>query len=97
LLKHGAELSVYDPAGMENARKFLGEKGIIYAGSAKDCLRDADFCILATPWNEFKDLQPHDFNNSMKHSVLLDCWKIYEHEAFSQKMDYTTIGFYRGT
>ena len=95
LLEEGAKLSVYDPAGMENAKKVLGEKGVIYAGSAKECLRDADFCILATPWNEFKNLQPRDFNASMKHSVLLDCWKIYEHEEFSRKMDYTTIGYYR--
>ena len=97
LLEEGATLAVYDPAGMESARKTLGEKSVGYAGSAKECLKDADFCILATPWNEFKSLKPNDFIAGMKQPVLLDCWKLYDRAEFSREMDYTTIGFYRGS
>lgn len=96
LLKEGARLSVYDPAGMENARSVLGEKGISYAHSAKECLRDSEFCILATPWSVFKSLKPGDFTASMKEAVLLDCWRIYDRANFSQKMKYFTIGFFQG-
>jgi len=97
LYKEGANLSVFDPAGMENARKVLGEKSVIYTGSARECLKDADFCILATPWNEFKNLRPSDFIADMKQPMLLDCWQLYDRAEFSRKMDYTTIGFYRGS
>ena len=97
LLKEDATLAVYDPAGMESAKKILGEKGVGYAGSAKECLKDADFCILATPWDEFKSLKPNDFIASMKQPVLLDCWKLYDRAEFSREMDYTTIGFYGGS
>lgn len=96
LVKEGATLTVYDPAGMENSRNILREKGISYASSAKECLKDADFCILATPWNEFKSLKPEDFIKNMKRPVLLDCWKIYDRAEFSRKMQYSTIGLYRG-
>lgn len=92
LLQEGARLSVYDPAGMGNARKILGEKGIRYADSVRECLQDAHFCILATPWKEFKSLKPEDFTATMKQPVLLDCWRIFDHNEFSQKMAYLAIG-----
>jgi len=96
LAKQGASLSVFDPAAMENARQVLGEKGITYTASAKDCLKDADFCILSTPWQEFKGLKPEDFISNMRQPSLLDCWRIYDRNEFTQKMEYTTIGFYSG-
>ena len=96
LLRIGARLSVYDPAGMENARKILGEGAIRYANSVKECLQDADFCILATPWNEFKSLKPEDFTAAMKQPVLLDCWRIFDRFEFSQKMEYLAIGLSAG-
>jgi len=92
LLQKGAKRSVYDPAGMENARKFLGEKNIRYAASVKECLQGADFCILATPWSEFKSLVPEDFTANMKQPVLLDCWRVFDRSKFSQKMEYLAVG-----
>lgn len=96
LAKGGARLSVYDPAAMENARQVLGEKSISYAASAKECLKGADFCILATPWQEFKSLKPKDFATSMQRPALLDCWRIYDRNEFGKKMEYNIIGFYPG-
>ena len=96
LSQEGASLAVYDPAAMENARKILGEKNIRYAGSVKECLQDTDFCILATPWNEFKSLKPEDFTTNMKQPVLLDCWRIFDRLEFSQKMEYLAVGLGAG-
>jgi len=97
LLQGGARLSVYDPAGMENARRILGGKSITYVSSVKECLQDADLCILATPWSEFKSLKPEDFTANMKQSVLLDCWRMFDRFEFSQKMDYLGIGLSSGS
>ena len=96
LAKGGAEVSVYDPAGMVNGRKVLGEKGISYATSVKECLKGVDFCILATPWPEFKSLKPEDFTYGMRRPALLDCWRIYDRAEFSRKMEYFAIGFSPG-
>ncbi|UCG54459.1 MAG: UDP-glucose/GDP-mannose dehydrogenase family protein, partial [Dehalococcoidia bacterium] len=92
LVKGGARLSVYDPVGMENARQVLGEKGISYATSVGECLKDAEFCILATPWPEFKKLKAEDFKASMKQAVLLDCWRIYDSSEFRENLEYIAIG-----
>lgn len=92
LRKKGSRLSLYDPAGMVNAEKILGNKDISYAASAKKCLQNADFCILATPWNEFKSLQPADFTANMKNPRLLDCWRVFDRFQFSEKMDYLSTG-----
>jgi UDPglucose 6-dehydrogenase len=92
LLKKGANLSVYDPAGMVSARKILGEKGISYAVDVRACLKDAEFCILATPWKQFKNLQPEDFTATMKQPILLDCWRFFDRVEFGKKLKYFTIG-----
>jgi len=92
LLQDGAILSLYDPAGMDNAKSVLGENGIRYASSAIECLRDADFCIVATPWDEFKCLRLEDFTVNMKHPVLLDCWRIFNRNEFCKGMQYLAIG-----
>ena len=96
LLQEGARLSVYDPAGVENARRMLGEENVRYASSAKECLQYTDFCILATPWNEFKILKPEDFTVNMKQPVLFDCWRIFDRFKFSQKMEYLAVGLGAG-
>ena len=92
LLQERAQLRVYDPAGMENARKVLGNKNIEYTDSANDCLKGAELCILITPWDEFKKLTPEDFTHNMKQPVLLDCWRTFNRPEFSEKIDYFAVG-----
>ena len=92
LLQEGARISIYDPAGMENARKVLGQENITYAGSARECLQETEFCILATPWDEFKNLKPGDFMKSMRHPMLLDCWRLFDRTEFRDKLEYLAIG-----
>ena len=91
LLQEGAGLSVCDPAGMDNAKAVLGES-VRYASSVKECLKDADFCLLATPWDEFKSLKPDDFTKNMKKPVLLDCWRVFDRSEFSKRLEYLVIG-----
>lgn len=92
LLQEGAKVRVYDPAGMESAKQILGEENTQYAGSIEDCLRGAEFCILATPWDEFKKLKPEDFTKNMKQAVLLDCWRIFNRAEFEERLGYLAIG-----
>jgi len=91
LVREGAVVAVYDPAGMGNARKTLG-KGVVYAGSAGACLEGAEFAILATPWDELKSLKPEDFIKVMKRPRLLDCWRVFDRSEFGKKLEYFAIG-----
>ena len=59
LLSKGAEVSAFDPAALENARKVLGER-VLFAPSAIDALKGTDCCIIATEWDEFRKLRARD-------------------------------------
>ncbi|GAA2618646.1 UDP-glucose/GDP-mannose dehydrogenase family protein [Streptomyces axinellae] len=52
----GAQVTVYDPKGMANARAIFPTLG--YADTAVDAVRGADVVLHLTEWNEFKELDP---------------------------------------
>ncbi len=70
LIGEGAEVTVYDPAAMDNSRRVLDSK-VKFAGDPEECLRGAECCILATAWPEFSKLGPSDFR-SMARPVVVD-------------------------
>jgi UDPglucose 6-dehydrogenase len=88
----GVNIKVYDPLGKENARKTLGEDKIVYADSIAECLKDTEFCLVSTNWEEFKKLTPADFTAAMKKARVLDCWRLYNKAEFSKKLEYITLG-----
>ena len=52
----GADVHVFDPAAMDNARKVHPE--LSYGTSALDVARDADVVVLLTEWTEFREIAP---------------------------------------
>lgn len=66
----GAAVTVYDPQGMDNARKVFPTLG--YAESASEALRDAELVILATEWQEFRDLDPADVGKLVARKHIID-------------------------
>ncbi|MFD7922371.1 UDP-glucose dehydrogenase family protein [Streptomyces sp. NPDC059740] len=52
----GGQVTVYDPRGMENARRVFPTLG--YAESAVDAIRGADVVLHLTEWAEFRELDP---------------------------------------
>ena len=91
LLNEGALVVAYDPVAMPMAKTIFKNK-IEYAGSAIDCLKKADCCILVTEWSEFKKLTPEDFTKHMKQPVLIDGRRIYDPEVFGNKMRFVALG-----
>ena len=66
----GAAVTVYDPQGMDNARKVFPTLG--YAESASEALRDAELVILATEWQEFRDLDPAEVGKLAARKHIID-------------------------
>jgi nucleotide sugar dehydrogenase len=83
LLLRGAAVSAYDPAAGENAKNILGDS-ISLSNDAKDCLHEADCCIIATEWTEFSKLKPEDFASIMKEPVIVDARRIFDPEKFGK-------------
>lgn len=66
----GAAVRVYDPQGMDNARKVFPT--LDYAESLEDALRGAELTILATEWQEFRELDPVRAAELVEKQLLID-------------------------
>ncbi len=89
LLEQGAIVRGYDPVAMENAVEEI--PAINPCENPYEAAEGADALIIATPWNEFKQLDMERIKSVMKSPVLLDGRNMYE----PQKM--IDMGFvYRG-
>ena len=56
LHRAGAQVHVYDPQGMENARREFGE--VTYADDLNAAVQDADLVCVLTAWEEFRFADP---------------------------------------
>jgi nucleotide sugar dehydrogenase len=71
LLSEGARVTVYDPKAMGNAKRVLEDR-VNYAESARECLRDAECCVVATGWPEFAAIGAQEFKQLMRNPAVLD-------------------------
>ncbi len=55
LIQKGAKIRLYDPIGLENAKKELGTEGITYCDSKESALKGAKALLILTEWDEFKE------------------------------------------
>lgn len=66
----GAQVTVYDPKGMDNARALFPTLG--YAPSALDAVRGADVVLHLTEWREFGELDPAVLGETVSVRHILD-------------------------
>ncbi|QNP72317.1 UDP-glucose/GDP-mannose dehydrogenase family protein [Streptomyces roseirectus] len=66
----GGQVTVYDPKGMDNARRLFPTLG--YADSALDAVRGADVVLHLTEWREFRELDPAALGEVARGRVILD-------------------------
>ena len=68
--RHGAKVTVYDPAALENARRAHPE--LTYAESALAAARGADLVLLLTEWSEFREMDPGMLGDVVAHRRIVD-------------------------
>ncbi|AZM50710.1 UDP-glucose 6-dehydrogenase [Streptomyces sp. WAC 06738] len=66
----GGQVTVYDPKGMDNARRVFPT--LRYAESAKDALRGADLVLHLTEWPEFRALDAGQLAQVVSRPHLID-------------------------
>ncbi|MEV4335314.1 UDP-glucose/GDP-mannose dehydrogenase family protein [Streptomyces sp. NPDC049597] len=66
----GGQVTVYDPKGMDNARRLFPTLG--YADSALEAVRGADVVLHLTEWREFRDLDPAELGEVVSTPIILD-------------------------
>jgi UDPglucose 6-dehydrogenase len=91
LLDKGARIRVYDPEGMDEARKVLGD--VDYRASAYDCLGGADAAVIVTEWDEFRALDLDRVKALLAQPLIVDLRNIYRPEDMAQRgFRYESIG-----
>ena len=92
ILKHNANVCVYDPKAMENARKLLGNK-VVYAPDAYEACRGADVLVILTEWEDFKAADLNRVRSMMKTHKILDLRNMLDAETVKAAgFDYSCIG-----
>lgn len=79
LVKRGASVVAHDPQAIQTARAVLGET-IEYAEETPSVARNADAIVVATDWNEYKQIDFADLKSAMKNALLFDARNMYNEE-----------------
>ena len=92
LLAAGAAVRAYDPEGMVEARRLLGE-GLTYCESAYAALDGADALVIVTEWDQFRALDTDRMASLMRGRVVVDLRNIYRPEELrAEGFQYSSIG-----
>lgn len=86
LLKEGASIRVFDPAGSEEAKKFLNNS-VEYCNDMYKALTDCNALVIITEWNQFRNPDFEKLKKSLKTPLIIDLRNIYD----PKKMK--TLGF----
>jgi len=87
LLKAGATVTAFDPEGMPNVKRLLGDK-INYAANRYEALDDADALLIVTEWPVFRTPDFDLIKEKLKAPVIFDGRNLYDLERMKE------CGFY---
>lgn len=76
----GGQVTVYDPKGMDNARRIFPTLG--YADSALEAVRGTHVVLHLTEWQEFRELDPAELGEVAAERVVLDGRNALDAEAW---------------
>lgn len=87
----GAAVSVYDPEGIDEAKKVISD--VTWCENAYETMPDADVLVIITEWNEFRGLDLGRVKSLMKSPSMVDLRNIYNpSEMANAGFDYESVG-----
>ncbi len=91
LLKAGAKLRVFDPKGMEKAKAIL--KDVEYVDDMNKVPEGCDALVIATEWDEFKQLDLEHARKTMLCPIIFDGRNLFDPAEMEEKgFIYKSIG-----
>jgi UDPglucose 6-dehydrogenase len=89
LRNEGATIRAYDPEAMDNAAKLFNETKrndpVVLCNTPYEAVEKADALVLATEWNEFKQLDFDRIKKSMNHPIILDGRNLWDPKTMMDK------------
>lgn len=94
LLECGAQVTAYDPAAMDEAKRmFAGKAGISFADNPVAALENADALAIVTEWKEFRSPDFTVVHTKLKQKVIFDGRNLYEpSDVKGHGLEYYPIG-----
>jgi UDPglucose 6-dehydrogenase len=75
-LQHdGATVRVFDPEGMDEARKLMPD--LVYCKDAYEAMTGADALVILTEWNEFRSLNLAQIRERLRQPIVVDMRNVY--------------------
>lgn len=78
LLAEGAEVTAYDPKGMEKAREYKLVEGARLVDSALEAIDGAEALVLATEWKEFANVDLEEVRKRMHTPLVFDGRNLFD-------------------
>ena len=85
------KIKIYDPKGMENAKKEL-PKSIEFCKNEYEVAKNSNLLVIVTEWSQFKNLNLLKIKKLMKEPVILDLRNIYSKKITQNGFKYHSIG-----
>jgi UDPglucose 6-dehydrogenase len=87
----GALVRAYDPAGMEQAKRFLSN--VTFCEDAYTCAQAADALVIITEWEQFRALDLDRLEGLMSQPVIVDLRNIYRVDDMKKRgFRYVSVG-----
>jgi UDPglucose 6-dehydrogenase len=77
LVKAGAKVLVFDPEGMENVKKVIGDK-VTYTSNQYEAIDGADALLIVTEWSVFRSPDFDKMESLLKNKVIFDGRNLFE-------------------
>ncbi len=92
LVKAGAWIRAYDPAGMEHAKKVL-PTAVKFCHDPYEAAKGADALVILTEWNQFRKLDLARIKQLLKSPKLIDLRNVYEPASMKRMgFEYVSVG-----
>jgi UDPglucose 6-dehydrogenase len=93
LVAEGAEVSVYDPKGMDKATEFKLIEGATLASSPIEAAKGAEALIIATEWKAFATVDLTELKNAMHTPLIFDGRNLLDPKTVRDfGFTYTSVG-----
>ncbi|MBR1119992.1 UDP-glucose/GDP-mannose dehydrogenase family protein [Bradyrhizobium lablabi] len=87
----GADVRIYDPVGMEQARRVF--ENVAFCRDPYDCARGCHALVIVTEWEQFRALDLKEMASIMTTPVIVDLRNIYSpEEVMRSGFHYTGVG-----
>jgi UDPglucose 6-dehydrogenase len=92
LQQMGASIRAFDPVAIPNAKQVLNN--VVFFENPYETARDCDALVVATEWNEFRNLDMKLIKTLLKNPVIIDGRNIYNPEEL-EALGITCLGIGR--